>query len=361
MDEKFPVREEELAFLDATLSRARMSAAKWRAVCDQLTRLAGGVGTVLVPVGSDLSRQSLTSSESLHSALRAYRSEAWFQSDPRQELGDVVVERGYGFDTDIYPVGTLEKLPFYADFLRRHGLGGLCGVHFTVGASNWYAAIQFAAGRFTARSGFVDSIPRVRAALSEAASEMMDASVAQWQLIEEASAALGSIVLPLDAKGRLCEDLLAVGPHSFSENEIDYLPNEIVGTMSDDLNRWLKSKSELPPPPRIYHGKDKQYFAGVFHSPPELMKFFALNVAGILSVSKTQGNVNEVPNFAEKNGLTPAEVRVLKGLCAGDHLKLIAEKQNLKEGTVRQQLKSVFRKTNTSTQHQLVAMVYQGG
>lgn len=59
----------------------------------------------------------------------------------------------------------------------------------------------------------------------------------------------------------------------------------------------------------------------------------------------------------EKLGLTPAEARLAAELVKGESLDLIAERLGVAKGTVRTQLLSLFRKTGTGRQAELVSFL----
>lgn len=59
--------------------------------------------------------------------------------------------------------------------------------------------------------------------------------------------------------------------------------------------------------------------------------------------------------------LTPAEARVAAGLAQGMKLSAIAEHYGISVQTARSQLKSVFDKTGTHSQVQLVALLVRNG
>lgn len=59
----------------------------------------------------------------------------------------------------------------------------------------------------------------------------------------------------------------------------------------------------------------------------------------------------------EKLGLTPAEARLAAELVKGEPLDLIAERFGVAKGTIRTQLLSLFRKTGTGRQAELVAFL----
>ncbi|WP_374683654.1 helix-turn-helix transcriptional regulator, partial [Accumulibacter sp.] len=56
-------------------------------------------------------------------------------------------------------------------------------------------------------------------------------------------------------------------------------------------------------------------------------------------------------------GLTPAEARLAKAIGIGETLEVYAENSGLKVSTVRSQLKSIFAKTGTGRQTDLVRLI----
>jgi DNA-binding CsgD family transcriptional regulator/PAS domain-containing protein len=66
---------------------------------------------------------------------------------------------------------------------------------------------------------------------------------------------------------------------------------------------------------------------------------------------------SEVQVFAQLFGLTPAEARLARVLAAGESLKDATERLDVAESTVKSQLKSIFAKTGTSRQAELVRLV----
>ncbi len=56
-------------------------------------------------------------------------------------------------------------------------------------------------------------------------------------------------------------------------------------------------------------------------------------------------------------GLTPAESRLATALCDGASLNQYAEQQGVSSNTARIQLKSIFSKTNTNRQAELIKLL----
>ena len=58
--------------------------------------------------------------------------------------------------------------------------------------------------------------------------------------------------------------------------------------------------------------------------------------------------------------MTPAEARLAKGLCRGLTMNELSERHGATTNTLRSQLKSVFQKTNTTRQAELVRLIMSG-
>ena len=85
-------------------------------------------------------------------------------------------------------------------------------------------------------------------------------------------------------------------------------------------------------------------------------EFFAGTTIAIL-VGDPQGNVkSHLLALAAAQGLSPAETRVFAGIVAGQSLTEIALASGIKRETVRSQLKSIFAKTGTGSQGDIVRL-----
>lgn len=66
-----------------------------------------------------------------------------------------------------------------------------------------------------------------------------------------------------------------------------------------------------------------------------------------------------VAELGERYGLTPAEQRVLEGLCNGLSLKEQAEATGVSRNTLRSQTQRLLEKTGTHSQPELISMVFR--
>jgi len=70
-----------------------------------------------------------------------------------------------------------------------------------------------------------------------------------------------------------------------------------------------------------------------------------------------QPAIVDTPMLKRLYSVTDAEARVAKALCSGGTLAEVAERLGVSEATVRTQLQSVFRKTGTARQPELVRLL----
>jgi DNA-binding CsgD family transcriptional regulator len=80
-----------------------------------------------------------------------------------------------------------------------------------------------------------------------------------------------------------------------------------------------------------------------------------VTVLFVTDSQKTQSPIDHL--FGELYGLTDAEVRLVTRLLEGGGLTAAAEKLGLSRNTVHSQLSSVFQKTNTKSQSELLTLL----
>lgn len=92
-------------------------------------------------------------------------------------------------------------------------------------------------------------------------------------------------------------------------------------------------------------------------SPLRLTELNAPGHVLVLVTDPDRQPASESRMFAGLYGLTNAEARLARVLAAGDSLKEAADQLGVAESTVKSQLKSIFAKTGTSRQAQLVRLI----
>jgi hypothetical protein len=109
---------------------AALEPEQWSDALDQIARVVGGVGTLLLPV-SPVSEFGVIHSPSLNESVRAYEN-GWWRYDCRNQKGQVRrVTSGVYTDSDVLDEDSIRRDPFYQEFLRPHGPGAFASHLFT--------------------------------------------------------------------------------------------------------------------------------------------------------------------------------------------------------------------------------------
>ena len=91
---------------------------------------------------------------------------------------------------------------------------------------------------------------------------------------------------------------------------------------------------------------------------PDSLRFFHVLGKAMLIVRHVEDKSGDLATLLRRQaGLTGAELKVALALFEGQSLSEFAQGASISTGTARQQLKSVYRKTGTSRQNELSALI----
>ncbi|PSJ56132.1 helix-turn-helix transcriptional regulator [Kumtagia ephedrae] len=350
------------------LDAAVLDASSWRVVCDKLAAVFGGIGTCFVPIEPELRGPWLVHSESLTGIIQEYVGAGWHKRDFRQTCVSIARERGYATDLDIASPETLRSHPYYADLMRRHGLGIFIGIHLRIGERDWIAAVQRPLKSDPPDAALLAPVQILRNDLMQAARSAylvgmpkLETWVANFDEDDRGSILLAKNggVIKINAAAELL--LARVGTHTGgvvtlrearSDKDLQYL-------ISAGCN--LQLGQAMPPPLVVAAGPGEVLVFEMFRAPAAL-RHFSLDVAGLMMIRRGQVPIQNVADQLSKRfGLSFAEIRVARGVGDGLRPRDMAETFGLAEGTVRQQLKAVLRKSGVHSQSQLAALVSRLG
>lgn len=139
------------------------------------------------------------------------------------------------------------------------------------------------------------------------------------------------------------------------------LPNEIAELKLQELVRAVATgggEAVLPPPVTLELPAGGLTFDAL-SLPSWIRTSYPAAVAAVVVRSYSASGANPGDSLRHDYALTPSEIRVTRGILHGSSVSEIASEHSLSVGTVRQQLKSVFRKTGVNSQSQLVALLYK--
>lgn len=326
-------------------------------------------GVVLSTYPENLS--GLISSDSMEEFCNHFIDEGWHKRDIRAARGVPYIRQGKEIvtDLDVFTEDELKHLPFYTDFIQNLGYGWFAGsVLNEAGGALINISIHRRAGkdpfsqddlalfrrdlmhvkraaRLTARSrlayteGLLDSLERF-----DCGAVLIDRLGRVIQLNKKAQSYLGEYLQvvssrlrsPLREGNKALQELIAASTRPITE-----------GSLAGPTSALLPREGALPL---------------VVHSYPVVQQatdIFQGARALLLISNPSQKRPLALKVLQEVFHLTPAELRVAAALLQGQDTQQIAEGHRVGPQTVRYHLKSIFAKTGTSHQAQLVSLLAQ--
>ncbi|HTV69205.1 MAG TPA: hypothetical protein VMF90_11775 [Rhizobiaceae bacterium] len=352
--------DEGLVTFQRLLDRAIWNPSLWRQVCDALADLLGGVGAILVP--EDIGQQGpwLVASRSLDPLIKIGFRDGWHLKNFRRRAIPIIKRRGHATDFDIADAATLRSEPFYTDLLAPLKLGTFLGLGFEAGAQTWIASVQFAAGRPPNQTA-IERAARIRPILAAAATAAAAIGARRFEDWKTLLARPNGAALAIDRHGRMLGradasdtflkiGFLLKGRHLHTR---DFLMDS---AFQDLLSAASTSdgSTELPAPV-LWRGADGRLLvADALPIYPESVAFHDPLAAFILVRHVREAASPLGDRLKQSVSLTEAETRLALALFEGISLKDYADRAGNTIGTVRNQLKSIFRKTKTGRQAELV-------
>jgi len=335
----------------------------WRNVCDGLAEYLGGVGSVFVP--EDLAQQGpwLVSSASLEPLISAIFRDNWHLRNPRRRTIPVIKQRGYGSDLDL-PDTVVKRDPFYNELIAQQKLGSFVGIGLDVGKQTWIASVELAANTAPLGDEMFARTDRVRQSLLAAMRTSEALGAHRFESWRDLLAETGRAIFVIDRNGRVLDRnaasepfmvdglLLKKGLLAASDPARDPAFQNLLG-----VARLSAPGAALPPPVLWRSPQNQLLVADAMPINQKLLAFHDPAAALIVVRTVQQRALGLVDLVKERASLTDAEARLAVALFEGKSLAEYAADVGNTVGTVRQQLKAVFRKTQTGRQAELVTWI----
>lgn len=351
----------ELEALQKLLDRAVIDGELWREVGDRLADYLGGVGTVFVP--EDLEDQGpwLVHSGSLSALIESVFSGGWHRKNFRRHAIPIMKQRGYATDLDIADTETMRHEPFYRDLLGPHGFGYCVGLHLPLGQQDWIACVERELGAPAPDRRLFDRVQRILPSLRDAARASFLLGRKRLESWSDFLSEQGRALFLVDFQGRVVDRNEA--SERFLGGGIDLKNRRLVLTdpqAEAAFQQLLASACTIAgggelPAPVFWRGGDRTpLVADVVRLKPSL-RFFHSQEAAIVVLRAVGANRPELSELLKRSArLTDAELRLAVALFEGQSLAEYAASVGNSVGTVRQQLKSIFKKTQTGRQGELL-------
>ncbi|GGC85403.1 helix-turn-helix transcriptional regulator [Chelatococcus reniformis] len=355
----------DLERIAAAFAEAALNANRWTFALQVAGEAVGARGAALLGLNGPLPQPF--NSPSLHEATDAYIKEGWAERDERYRAGPLIARQGIATDLDFISPELMARNPYYQEFLARFDLRWFAGLRIASGGELWCLRINRgpAEGPFSHEQ--LAQLGALSSQLSSSAVVARALGFAQAEAVEQSFDTSGQAVALIGWQGevirtnRTAERYLAQGLVQLRQNRLTGTHRDDTAALDRALHGLVRGAHALASPvvlrrdgarPLIAHGARLACFS---RNP-----FAACRAIVVLTDPEQRGRISAV-HLRKLFRLTPSEARLAALLASGDSLETLAAQLGVRRETTRSLLKSVFLKTGTNRQAELVALLLRLG
>jgi len=354
----------DLVNITHAFSAAATNPSLWEGAMDVAAQATRSTGAALLPVKGHL--PSVPISQSVGELFASYFRDGWYRTDPRHAGIPALIRRGAMSDFDVGPPEEFVRTPIYQELCAPLGLRWVAGVKVAAGDDLWCLAIQRSADQGPFGPEDIRRLSVISRSLSAAAATARAFGFARAEAALDAFEMSGSAVVLFDRCGEVFR--LNRAAQSLLGHDLKIVRNRLVSrdqvataTLDRALHAllWRPDGGSLQPPVNLRREEGFPILAYVSRLSGIAADCFApCQVVAVLVDLEARVGLVERDLISIFN-LTPAEARLANRLSGGDSIEEIAADLGVTYETSRKQLKSIFQKTNTHRQAQLVALLAQ--
>jgi len=349
-----------------TLERTGTGPDGWAKACDELAWLLRSRGVVLAPYSTAEQTLDVPMSNNMRDVMQGFHSGGWMPRDPRQRAFPMLMAGATVTDFDLFARDEIERQEFYADWLRPNDLKWFAATGFAVEDSFWAVSVH---RRPKDEPFSPDDLVILREAVEpfrNAARRARALGHARTDSLETLLSSARRGVALLGWSGRIARmsgqaeallarlDLLKQGRLRSADPRIQ---RQIDLLVARGLAHGRDHAQPLPAPLTMRVGGDAGIVLDMVPMPRDFASLLA-GAAALLTVHEvTLPARPAAADLKQRYGLTVREAQLCMRLGAGLSLSSISDEMGITVDTARQYLKSVFAKTGTNRQAELVAML----
>lgn len=358
------MRTWNLAKIEQAFAEAAVDPARWVDALEIAATETDSFGALILPVSGGGPVPGLPYTGSMSRVAEVYFRDKWSARDTRYLGAGHMQYNGVVDDLDIMDVDAMRRHPYYQDFLAPFGLQWFAGIGMMAGNDIWCLSLQ----RTTASGPFSAEQKRDLAGLSA----RLSSSVALARALGHGRAAgalaafelCGTAVVLLNSYGEVfranqCAERLFGDEIKIVQKRLVSRSTAATAALDRALRDlvWRHDSSGLAAPVLLPRGQYRPVLAC-----PVRLSSFASNIlsdcdfALVLIDSEKRSRPVEA-QLQALFGLTSAEAKLAARIADGSALADAASELGIAKETSRSQLKSVFRKTGTHRQAELVALL----
>lgn len=360
-----PLNDEDIVGIDDALTSAVFQPEEWPRAVSRIVDAAGARGAVALPLRGRV--PGVPMSESLGELTACYFENGWAARDYRVNGIPKLMQAGIFVDQDFATPEIIQSAPFYADFLRPLGFQWFAGLLIDVGGDTWTLTLQ----RSPKQGLFTDeeqtALRRLLPSLSRTARLTTQFRDVRLNGIADTLESLKSPSILLDRFGRVVR--ISSKAEQLLGNDLNVRLGEIIvpeDNIATSLLRthiaaaiWSEIKPDDPALRPVTVRRTNRL--------PLMLRAQPLRNSGISYFDSCRAIVTiiELDNqerpdgrtLNEVYGLTKREVEICELLLDGFSLSDIAKVGGTSPMTVRSQVRSIFDKTRTNSQRQLLLLL----
>jgi DNA-binding CsgD family transcriptional regulator len=334
----------------------------WNEAMEVAAKATDSFGAIMIPVKGRLPNFPLTAS--MLPTAESYLQDGWIHRDERYRAMPAFSRRGAATEFDFTDSDEIARHPFYQDFLARFGLRWFAGVRVGAGDDVWCLSVQ----RSITQGPFAPSEVKDLAVLSghlAGAGELARAlAFARAEAAMQAFQISGAAVLMLDRRGEVVcanssAERLVGGDLQIVRGRVTSFDRNATAALDRALHAliWSPESSALRPPVVLPRKLGRPILAYLVRASGTIREALGLCQAIVVLVDLESRLGPAQSDLIEAFRLTPAEARLAAQLAAGDSLDVTADKLGITYQTARNELRSIFGKTDTRRQAHLVAIL----
>ena len=340
----------------------------WPSFMDEVCGAVGATGAAMLQ--SDIRTEDIPRSESISDYFtKTYFPHNLHLTDIRAARGVPLMHAGVDIitDADLFESeAEMLRDPLYAT-LGEFGLKWFAAIGFRAGPALWALSIQRSPKEGMFDADEVKALSRVSARLTEAATlstvvgrSALSGITGALDLIQVAAIAVGRFgaVIGMNGQAEAClgHDL------AIRNNRLTLLDRQANADLARliDLLAHSSDLHPLPTSPIVVRRIDKRPIVIQMQPVPPAARSPFLGARAILLIRDLEGNAAfDQALLAATFELTPAQARLATRLARGDSVEAAAQEAGIALATARNQLKTIFQKTGTHRQAELVALLHR--
>lgn len=345
-----------------SFAAAAVNPALWQEAMETAAEVTGSVGAALLPVRGHL--PVFPVSESLSGLLETYVQKAWYQRDERARGIPIMTRRGVMTDLDFAHPDEFAHSTYYQELLAPLGLQWFAGVKVGAGEDLWCLSIQRTPDQGPFSPYDLKRLGILSQKLSSAAALARALGFARAEAVADAYEMSGSAVVLFDRLGEVtmanpsAERLFGPCLHIVKKRlaSIDPRTTAALDCALHDLI-WQTTGSSLSSPIVVPRREGRPILVYLCRSTRVTADCFSpCHAIGVLVDLEAKVSLIEA-DLVRTFHLTSAEARLVNCLLGGESIEVAAKGLNISYETSRTQLKTIFQKTGTHRQAELITLL----